>query len=90
MKRADIINQIHLQTGHTKRAISEVLLSLSVVLTGELQANEPVELPHLGRLFPIDKPLGGNRRTRVAEFAAGRELRRKLGAPIRRRPVQAR
>jgi len=84
MKRSDIINEIQVQTGQTKKTIKDVLLALSVVLAGELQANEPVEVPHLGRLLPMDKPLGMNRRIRVAEFNASRELRRKLDAPIRR------
>jgi len=62
MKRSDIINEIQVQTGQTKKTIKDVLLALSVVLAGELQANEPVEVPHLGR--KLDAPI---RRARTSQ-----------------------
>jgi len=84
VKRADIIYQIEQRTAVNRDVIKAVLKAMSVVIAGELQANEPVEAPHLGNLIPMDKPSRGNKKERVIIFEASQELRKKLTTPFRR------
>lgn len=84
MKRVDVISRIEERAEVSKDVIRRVLLALSVVIGGELQANEPVELPHLGRLVPMDKPVRGNKRVRVTTFEPNAALKKKLAYPLAR------
>lgn len=85
MKRSDIIYQIEQRTDVPRNIIAKVLKAMSVVIAAELQANEPVEAPHLGILYPgVEKPARGNKRERVILFEASKDLRKKLATPIRR------
>lgn len=90
MNRDAVIKAIETHTSHSKKVIKDVLQAMGVVLTGELQANEPVDLPYMGRLLPVDVPQGQNRRVRLAQFEASPGLRKKLSSPVRRARVAAR
>ena len=84
MKRADIIYQIEERTDIPRDVVRRVLKAMSVVIAGELQANESVEAPHLGNLIPVDKPSRGSRKERVIIFESSKDLKKKLATPIRR------
>lgn len=84
MNKVELIAAIQAHASHPKKVIEEVLQGLGVVVSGELMANEPAPLPYLGQLLPVDVPQGRNTRVRQAQFQPGRDLRKKLRAPLRR------
>jgi nucleoid DNA-binding protein len=90
MTKLETITAIQGHSPHSRKTITDVLEALSIVVTGELQANEPVSLPFLGKLLPIDVPQGRNKRVREAQFKPNRDLRKQLGAPLRRAKIAAR
>ena len=90
MKKADVITAIQSHTTHPRKVIDEVLVAMGIVVSGELMANEPVIVPYLGQLLPVDVPQRQHKRVREAQFRPSRELRRKLDTPFRRARVSSR
>ena len=73
MNKADVIHNIHVRTEIDPRQVAKVLTALSIVVSAELQANETVVLPHLGRLVPMEGGGGGQ------EAETGRGVRSECG-----------
>ncbi|MEY2117280.1 hypothetical protein [Rhodanobacter sp. FW106-PBR-R2A-1-13] len=84
MKTVHLVFLIHEKTGVSTTDVSRVLRELGVLASNELQANETVALPLLGRLVPMEKTAFGEKRRRVVSFEPSPALRKKLAYPFRR------
>ncbi|AGG89036.1 hypothetical protein [Rhodanobacter denitrificans] len=84
MKTVHLVFLIHEKTGVPTADVSRVLRELGILTSNELQANETVSLPLLGRLVPLEQTAFGEKRRRVVTFEPSPALRKKLANPFRR------
>ena len=84
VNKPTLIHHIQARTDIDTRTVTRVLQALGIVVSTELQANETVTLPLLGRLVPMESAGGGRKKKRIAAFEASPSLRSKLSNPITR------
>lgn len=88
MQTAELISILTQKTSLSRRDVTRLLKEYGLLVTNQLQFDEPVTLPYCGRLVPIEQSSNGRPRRRSVHFEPGATLRKRLSNPLRRlRPV---